>query len=196
MAAATLHRLGRGDEIAARYRQYPAAVMLGSVIAKGVNSPPTSSAGRLFDAACGLLDVCPVAEFEGQAPMALEAMVRRPRVLEGGWTIGADGVLDCLPLLSVLLDQCDPADGADLFHGTLVAALADWAAGAAATAGIDSVAMGGGCFFNKVLRLGLAEALTARGLKPLLPVAASPGDPGVSLGQAWVAATALERNLC
>ncbi len=191
MAAAVLHRLGRGDEIATRYTAQPAAAMLGRIIAQGVNSPPTSSAGRLFDAACGLLGIHPVAEFEGQAPMALEAMVSRPRVLDGGWSIG-NGILDCLPLLAALLDR-QPADGADLFHGTLIAALAQWAADAAAEAGSDAVAMGGGCFFNKVLRQGLVDALTARGLKPLLPVAASPGDPGVSLGQAWIAAIALER---
>jgi hydrogenase maturation protein HypF len=191
MAAAVLHRLGHGDQIATRFAAQPSAGRLAEVIARGLNCPPTSSAGRLFDAACGLLGVHLVAEFEGQAPIALEGMVSRPRVLAGGWTI-ADGVLDCLPLLAALIGR-DAADGADLFHGTLVAALAEWAAEAAERSGISVVAMGGGCFFNKVLRQGLVEALAGRGLVPLLPVAASPGDPGVSLGQAWVAALAGER---
>lgn len=192
MAAAVFHRLGRGDEIAGRYGTYPGAALLDHIIGKGLNSPLTSSAGRLFDAACGLLGVHPVADFEGQAPMALEAMVSRPRIQGGGWTI-SEGVLDLLPTMEALIDQ-DAADGADLFHGTLVAALLDWAQKAAETAGIRKVAMGGGCFFNKVLRQGLEDGLAARGLIPLLPLSASPGDPGVSLGQAWVAALEAERG--
>ncbi len=192
MAAAALCRLGRGDEIARRFAGQAAAPRLAGMIAKGLNCPLTSSAGRLFDAACGLLGVHPVAAFEGQAPMALEAMVRRPRTMAGGWSI-ADGVLDCLPLLAALVDR-DAADGAELFHGTLVTALAQWVAEAAATNGLSTIALGGGCFFNQVLCRGLVERLSGQGLRPLLPRTASPGDPGVSLGQAWIAATAIERG--
>jgi len=189
MAAAVLHKLGRGDEIARRYAAIPAAAMLGKVLERGVNSPPTSSAGRLFDAACGLLGVHLLAEFEGQAPMALEAMVRSPRILPGGWSI-QDGVLDCLPLMEALIDR-EAQDGAELFHGTLIAALAQWAGDAAEATGVTQVALGGGCFFNKVLREGLAQALSNRGLTVLLPLKASPGDPAVSLGQAWIAGLSL-----
>ena len=189
MAAAVLHRLGRGDEIASRFAEQPAAARLAHVIALGVNSPPTSSAGRLFDAACGLLGVHPVADFEGQAPMALEALAARPRSMAGGWTI-ADGVLDCLPLLEALIGR-DPADGAELFHGTLIAALAQWAAEAAERTAIDTIAMGGGSCSMPFC--GRVATLAGRGLAALLPLAALPGDPELSLGQAWVAALAAER---
>lgn len=192
MGAAVFHRLGRGDEIARYFSGQPAAAMLERIIAKGLNSPPTSSAGRLFDAACGILGVHPVAAFEGQAPMALEAMVTRPKVHPHGWTIEG-GVLDLLPTMEALIGR-DAADGADLFHGTLVAALLDWASREAEATGIGKIAMGGGCFFNRVLRQGLTEGLAARGLVALLPRATSPGDPGVSLGQAWIAALAAERT--
>jgi len=191
MAAAVLHRLGRGAEIAQRFSAQRPAALLATVLEKKLNAPPTSSAGRLFDAACGLLNVLPVAAFEGQAPMALEAMVARPRVLDGGWTI-TDGVLDTLPLLEALIGM-EPTEGAELFHGTLAAALGQWAAEAAHTAGVTRIALGGGCFFNKVLRQELVADLTRRGLRPLLPIQASPGDPGLSLGQAWIAALAAER---
>ncbi|MBF0304038.1 MAG: hydrogenase maturation protein HypF [Alphaproteobacteria bacterium] len=186
MAAAALHRMARGAEIASRFAQFRAAALLAEVIDKGVNSPPTTSCGRLFDAACGLLGVHPVADFEGQAPMALEAMVRVPRVLYGSWSIEA-GVLDTLPLLAHLADLADPAEGADLFHGTLSAALAEWVAEAAAETGVATVALGGGCFFNKVLGASLPPALRSRGVRVLRPLLASPGDPAVSLGQAWIA---------
>ncbi|EME68635.1 hydrogenase maturation protein hypF1 [Paramagnetospirillum caucaseum] len=187
MAAAALHRLGRGAEIAGRFKDIPAAAMLGQMLDKRLNSPDTSSAGRLFDAACGLLGVLPVAEFEGQAPMALEALVTRPEVLPTGWIL-QDGVLDLLPLLACLAHCADPVRGANLFHGTLVEAMAQWIAEVAGTAGTPYVTLGGGCFLNRVLTAGLVEKLMAMGLRPLTAAKVSPGDAGLSLGQAWVAA--------
>ena len=124
MGAAALHALGRGDEIATRFADRRGAPVIAQMLARGLNAPPTSSAGRLFDAACGLLGVKPVASFEGEAPMALEAMVDRPAVDPEGWAL-ADGVLDMRPLLDRLLGM-EPEAGADLFHGTLAAALAAW----------------------------------------------------------------------
>ena len=56
----------------------------------------------LFDAASGLLGVCEVASFEGQAPMLLESRVRRPRALDDGFAV-ENGVLDLLPLLGALM---------------------------------------------------------------------------------------------
>jgi hydrogenase maturation protein HypF len=190
MAAAALHRMGRGGEIAARFAALPAAAMLSRVLDKGLNSPATSSAGRLFDAACGLLGVHLVSQFEGQAPMALEAMVTRPVVAEGGWTM-TEGVLDLLPLLERLASYPDAVEGANLFHGTLVEALAQWAAWAAELTGVRIVALGGGCFLNKVLTAGLVERLGGLGLRALTAARVSPGDAGLSLGQAWIAACSL-----
>ena len=189
MAAAALHRLGRGAEIATRWPHLPAAALLATVLERGVNCPATSSAGRLFDAACGLLGIHPVAEFEGQAPMTLESLVRSPRVLEGGWSIEA-GILDCLPLLDTL-SRCDDAVlGAELFHGTLIAALGEWCRRAAAETHCRTVALGGGCFLTRVLRQGLAAELARHGLAALAAVSLSPGDGGLSLGQAFVAGQA------
>lgn len=186
MAAAVLHKLGRGDEVATRFADLRAAPMLGQMMEKGINCPPTSSAGRLFDAACGLLGIHPIADYEGQAPMKLQGMTHDPKVLDGGWRVDADGVLDMTPLLEKLIG-CDPRTGADLFHGTLSAALAEWAAHAAAVHGTDRVALGGGCFFNRVLTDRLVQMLKDRGLKPLTAHRVSPGDAGLSLGQSWIA---------
>ncbi len=186
MAAAVLHRLGRGETVASRFAAQPAAAMLGGVLARDRLCPPTSSAGRLFDAACGLLGICPVARFEGEAPMALEALVRQPRAIGGGWRLDG-GVLDLLPLLAEL-DPGDPVGGAESFHGTLIAGLAELAAWGAETTGLRTVGLSGGCFLNRVLREGLVAALRERGLVPLLHARLSPGDPCVGFGQAWIAA--------
>jgi len=188
MGAAVLHVLGRTDEIPRRFARQRHARMLGQIIDRRLNCPQTSSAGRLFDAACGLLGVHPVAAFEGQAPMALEKMVTNPRVLDDGWSVGDDGVLDVLPLMAVLADTVAPPDGANLFHGTLAAALVDWTAGAAGRTGVRTVGLSGGCFLNRVLTAAVSRGLRERGLTVLIHTTVSPGDPGLALGQAWIAA--------
>lgn len=188
MGAAALHALGRKDEIAKRYQSISGPDVIAAMLDRDVNCPPTSSCGRLFDAACGLLYVKPVASFEGEAPMELERMVTRPRSDPGAWRLES-GVLDMTPLLGRLVDL-EPADGADLFHGTLIAAMTEWVAWAQEVADVRQVAFCGGCFFNKVLISGLAASLTKRDIDVLAPVRLSPGDPAISVGQAWVAALA------
>lgn len=192
MGAAALHVLGRGAEVADRWSDQPAARLLGAVLARGLNCPETSSAGRLFDAACGLLNVHPVAAFEGQAPMALEKMVTQPQVLADGWHLRDDGVLDLTPLLAALADAGDAVQGANLFHGTLAAALESWVT---ARAGAErTIAFAGGCFYNRVLSADLSARLTRHGFTVLTPHRLGPGDPAVSLGQAWAAAHSVARK--
>lgn len=188
MAAAALHALGRGSEIARRFAHHPGAPVVARMLERNFNCPPTSSAGRLFDAACGLLGVVPLAHREGEAPMALERLASHPRVMAGGWNL-ADGVLDLRPLLDRLAGM-EPEAGSGLFHGTLAAALASWAGAAADATGLATVIMSGGCFLNRVLARGVTEGLAARGLTSLAPRRLSPGDGAVSLGQAWAAALA------
>lgn len=190
MAAAALHALGRAEEIDHRFVADPQARPVRQLLARGVACQPTTSAGRLFDAAAGLLGVSRRQSFEGEAAMRLEALVIGTEVMQGGWRI-EDGTLDLLPLLGRLADGVTQAEGAALFHGTLVAALADWAAPVAAARGLRAVALGGGCFLNKVLTEGLVAALAARGLAALVARAVPPNDGGLSLGQAFVTASAL-----
>ncbi len=190
MAASALFAMGRGDEIALRFSGQAAAAKLRELLERGANCPRTSSAGRLFDAAAGLLGLQPVARFEGQAAMRLEGLAERHGPVEplpDGYRLDARGVLDFLPLLSRLADCGDAARGAAVFHATLAAGLADWAAGAARAQGLRRVALGGGCFVNRVLTAALRRALESAGLEVLTARQAPPNDGGISLGQAWVA---------
>ncbi|MBP2228492.1 hydrogenase maturation protein HypF [Azospirillum agricola] len=186
MAAAVLVRMGRAGEIVPRFAAHGPAEGVRRMIEGGINAPPTSSCGRWFDAACGILGVRPVAGFEGEAPMILESLVRRPRVADGGWRV-ADGVLDLTPLLERLLDAADAAEGAELFHGTLTAALIDWSLPALREHGLRRIVLSGGCLMNGVLAEGLAAGFAAAGIEALLPRQAPANDGGLSLGQAWVA---------
>lgn len=193
MGAAALHALGRGDEIEVRFHNQPHAHLLASILDKGLNSPVTSSCGRVFDAACGLLGVREVAEFEGQAPMQLEALATSPFVVEGGWHLDQDGILDLRPLLTVI-SEMDQGDGANAFHGTLAAALCEWVGHACDARNVKTVAFGGGCFFNHVLTDLLCERLGNQGAKVLMPKQLSAGDAGLSFGQAYACALSVESN--
>ena len=199
MAAAALFDLGRGDEIAARFADQPGAEIVAAMLARGLNSPRTSSMGRVFDAAAGLLGICPRMEFEAQAAIALEQNATAyieahgwPAPLQGGWHIDDNGQLDLLPLLGALSTEPDTGYGAALFHATLLAALLQWVLRAAESSGIERLACGGGCFFNKLLRAGLVEKVPAAGLELFMPRQLLPGDTAISLGQAWVAIHQLE----
>jgi hydrogenase maturation protein HypF len=200
MAAAVLFDLGRGEEIAPRFADQAGAEIVAAMLAKGLNCPRTSSMGRVFDAAAGLLGICPRMEFEAQAAIALEQNATAyieahgwPAPLQDGWHISTSGELDLLSLLGALSSEPDTGYGAALFHATLVAALLQWVVRAAEATGIARLACGGGCFFNRLLRAGLVEKVPPTGLELLLPRRLLPGDTAISLGQAWVAIHKLEQ---
>lgn len=200
LAAAVLHAMDRGCEIGPRYAHAlpeGRAAGLHSMLERQVNCPLTSSAGRWFDAAAGLLNLSLRQDHEAQAAIALEAAARE--WLEGHSVqadealapILPDGRLDLLPLARRLLALADaqrPGEGAAVFHVNLADGLARWAARAARAHDVGTVALGGGCFFNAILRKRLADALRAQGLRVLWPDRVNCGDAGLALGQAWVAA--------
>ncbi|MEP7181836.1 MAG: carbamoyltransferase HypF [Betaproteobacteria bacterium] len=190
MAAAALFRAGRGDEISARFPEEPAASAVATMLARGFRAPETSSAGRWFDAAAGLLGVRHRMAFEGQAAMLLEGLADAHGPVAAAltlFTLNAANELDLTRLAAHLADERHPGYGAALFHSTLVAALAEWVARAAAGQGLSTVACGGGCFLNAILARELRAALEARGLTMLDAQAVPPNDGGLALGQAWVA---------
>ncbi len=188
MAASALDSLDRRQEIVARFCDQPAAPTVAEMLERDFNCPPTTSLGRLFDAAAGLLGVCPVQSFEGEAAMALERLAER----HGTVVASADGyelgeTLDFRRLLAALSGDIETGYGAALFHATLAAGLADWAGAAAERYGIHRLACGGGCFLNRLLVQELANLLHERNIDVLTARRISPGDSGLSLGQAWVA---------
>ena len=195
LAAAALWRLGRGDEIAARFAAQPAAAGLASLLERGSNCPPTSSLGRVFDAAAALLGVRALSAFEGQAAMLLEGLAERDGGAAappaGGWSLGPGG-LDLLPLLAALADAEERGPAAAQFHATVAAALADWVIGAAREQDVAAVALSGGCFLNDLLTRALIGRLEHAGLRVLTARRLPPNDGGLSLGQAWVARQTLE----
>jgi hydrogenase maturation protein HypF len=190
-AAAALHLLGQGDRIERRFAREPAAPHVRRMLERGFNAPPTSSMGRWFDAAAGLLGVADRNAFEGQAAMLLEGLAHRHGPIEpceAAWSIGPGlGELDLAPLLERLADEPDAARGAALFHATLAEALSNWVIAAARERGLADVALGGGCLLNRVLADALNARLRRAGLRVLEAAQAPPNDGGLALGQAWAA---------
>ena len=200
MAASALHARGRGEQIVPRF-----GLLVGEAAAAGVrqmldrqlNCPMTSSAGRWFDAAAGALGLCLRQQDEAQAAIALEqaaarALGRQPVLAPlPGAVVGADGVVDLRPVLARLFDAPDAEVAAAGFHLALADALADALIAAAHARGTRTAVLGGGCFFNRILRERIEQRLASARLTVLQTGAKGCGDAGLAIGQAWVAAQAL-----
>ena len=202
MAASALHALGRADQITSRFApQVGEAVASGvqQMLARGLNCPVTSSTGRWFDAAAGALGLSVRQIDEAQAAIALEAAAARWLAQHPdtgplpGAVIDTQNRLDLRGLMPALFDA--GADGVDAaaagFHLALADALADWATLAAQERGSHDVCLGGGCFFNRILRERVTTRLQAAQLRVHRPLDKGCGDAGLALGQAWVAAQQL-----
>ncbi|MCX7117349.1 MAG: carbamoyltransferase HypF, partial [Legionellales bacterium] len=185
MAASILHQLGLNHLIVKLFADKPHASLLAELFKSQRSMPFTSSCGRLFDAASALLGINTMSEDEGQAAARLESLVTQIEVLPNGWYIH-NNQFNILPVFAQLLG-IDPVKGANLFHGTLIAGLAEWLISTAKQVATEVVLLSGGCFINKVLSEGLIHRLTQSGLNVYLPQRLPPNDGGLSLGQAWIA---------
>ena len=203
MACGALHALGRSDEAARRFAAEPNLEQVLAMLVHGTRCPPSTSLGRWFDAAAGLLGVCNAMSYEGQAAIRLETLARAYGLglpLSGGYHIDSrppDGlsVLNLYPLLMQLIDEPDAACGAAHFHATLIDDLVQWIGDAAYATGIRRVVLAGGCLNNRLLATGLRARLSSRGLTVFEAQHVPPGDGGIALGQAWVARAELRRGV-
>jgi len=190
MGVGMLAHLGRGADAEAFFPQQP----LAGAVARLAAAPGvarTTSLGRLFDAAAALLGVRLEQDYEGQAAMELEALCHAPRPLPDGFAL-QEGVLDLSALFRYLArERPSKAEGSEIFHGTLIEALAAWIIDAAQRLERKRVALGGGCLMNAALAQGLALQLQKAGVEPLLARRIPSNDGGLSLGQAYLARRAM-----
>lgn len=202
MAAAALHVCDMADHIVPRFTPtmgVQAARTIHTMLQRGLNCPQTTAAGRWFDAVAGLLGLSVRQEFEAQAAIALEQAAARYlqshtlEVRASDWAVTPYGQIDLRPLLASTLittDLLNPAavdEAAARFHLTLADALCAQAIAQAHKHQLRDVALGGGCFFNRVLTQRIVSQLSNAGLNVLQTQKLSCGDAGLALGQAWVA---------
>lgn len=176
-----------------------------TMIERGINSPRTSSMGRLFDAAAAILDICDKATYEGEPAIELEAaawraldneIVHFPDDNAGYFASGPswlDGpyVLDQKALFEALLGGIEagaPADRLALdFHVSVARSSARIASDICVHEGIDTVALSGGVFMNRLLLQLLTRKLKNAGLTVLIPQTVPVNDGCIAYGQAAVA---------
>lgn len=173
------------------------AEVLRRMLARGLNTPWSSSVGRLFDGVGALLGLGWRNRFEGQTPLAVENAAVMSRqgiapalsmaVCDLGAGRGAHCELDWQPLLDGMLRQraAGVASGALAlaFHRALAKAIVD----VARRAGVDTVALTGGCFQNALLLDLTVEALRAARFEVLVHRQLPPNDGNIAAGQALAA---------
>ena len=172
-----------------------------TMIKRNINSPRTSSMGRLFDAAAAILGICGTATYEGEPAIELEAAAWhalgsrtvRPIDYQSGIPTSVDDstILDSQPLIEALLEGIEAGASPDRlalgFHIVIARASARIASEICAREGIDTVALSGGVFMNRLLLRLLTRELKDAGLAVLVPHTVPVNDGCIAYGQAAVA---------
>lgn len=183
-----------------------------TMIERGINSPRTSSMGRLFDAAAAILGICDKATYEGEPAIELEAAAWRAFSSESACPTGnmvsfsvtessrPDDchVLNSRPLFEALLEGIRtgvPAGKLALdFHVTIARSSARIAREICAREGLDTVALSGGVFMNRLLLQLLTRELKSMGLTVLIPRSVPVNDGCIAYGQAVIARARLAQT--
>ena len=164
-------------------------------IARSLNAPVASSAGRLFDAASALLGIRDVAEFEAQAAIDLElAAGDRAAAPLPYRLVYRDDLLvyDPRPTLAAILAGGETSGVlAGRFQATIVEVTRELLADAHARTRVETVCLSGGVFQNRRLASDLLRALAGDGFAPFINRQVPVNDGGVSYGQAAIAAARL-----
>jgi hydrogenase maturation protein HypF len=209
MTAALLWQQGRTDEIPRRLADaagqgHTAALQgLQALLQRQLNCPPTTAAGRWFDAMAAGLGLHRGAQGEAEAAVALQCaasawLAEHPAQ---GRSLQTDALstwtLERLPAQAVALLDLAPqrsGEAAVRFHFGLAGALAQACIQQAMARDVGCIVLSGGCLANRLLAQALREPLQAAGLRVVLPQAAGCGDAGLALGQAWLASWAQARG--
>ncbi len=165
--------------------------VLQTMLKNHINTPKTSSVGRLFDAIASLADLCHNATFEGEAAMQLESILESTtahypfRIFQN-----QDGtkILDWQPMVTAILTDREPKSMISAkFHNTLVemivAIASDWASTLSPAAHPPKIVLTGGCFQNRFLLTQAIQRLRAEGYSPHWHHQIPPNDGGISTGQ-------------
>lgn len=176
-----------------------------TMIERGINSPRTSSMGRLFDAAAAILGICDKATYEGEPAIELEAAAWRALSSESACLTGniagfsvtessrpdACHVLNSRSLIEALLEGIRAGAAAYRlaldFHIAIARSSARIAREICAREGLDTVALSGGVFMNRLLLQLLTHELKDAGLAVLVPHSVPVNDGCISYGQAAIA---------
>jgi hydrogenase maturation protein HypF len=177
--------------------------VLRRMMERGVNAPLTSSLGRLFDAAAAVMLGRRVVDYEAQTAIELEGLAvdegdepgYEMEMAGGDWAARVPVRIGAGPLWRALVEDLrggvSNARIAGRFHAGVAAGFVKAALLARAATGFGQVALSGGCMHNRRLARLLRVGLEAEGFEVYRHIQVSPGDGGLSYGQAVVAAAML-----
>jgi hydrogenase maturation protein HypF len=160
-----------------------------------INSPRTSSCGRLFDAVAAMIGLRRTVNFEAQAAIELE-MAARDSGSESAYPLdlnlhGATWQIGTKPLFEWLLRdiqrQTSVAEMSRKFHNGLAVVLVDAAERIRERTALNRVCLSGGCFLNALLLETMIVELKERAFEVFIHTEVPAGDGGISLGQAVIA---------
>jgi len=165
------------------------------MIEKKINSPLTSSCGRLFDGVAVMLGLRDTVSFEGQAAMELEQI---SDLEEEGcysfnlWKDEGGFVLGYPALISAIVDDIVAKERAPIISARFHNTMAEVALSATRLiwnlTGLETVALSGGVFQNRLLLEKTVYLLESDGFTVLTHARVPPNDGGIALGQALIAA--------
>jgi hydrogenase maturation protein HypF len=187
MAAAYL-----GDDLSPLQARIPRRSLdvVRQLLERNVNTPRTSSCGRLFDGVASLLGIRDRVSYEGQAAIELEWLARTSDA-DGSYPLEIiDGRIQTRPMIAAVLDErrrgVRAADIARRFHRTIAELIRVMCVALRDESGLDRVALSGGVFMNELL---LEDALARLdGFRVYRHRLVPPNDGGLALGQLAVAA--------
>ncbi len=172
-----------------------------SMMARGINTVPTSSCGRLFDAVASILGLRHEASYEGQAAVELETAAGDGVEGEYPFEIYESGCaeIDLRPairsIVGDVIDGLDTSVIAARFHNTVVSIVVTVCERLRRREGLRQVCLSGGTFQNVYLLEHTIPRLESRGYEVFRNIRVPPNDGGISFGQAAVAnATIRERD--
>jgi hydrogenase maturation protein HypF len=166
----------------------PRERIIRQMIERGVNTVPTSSCGRLFDAVASMIGLRHQVNFEGQAAIELE-MIADPAI-DDAYFFDFDGAaIDFRPMIEQIAHETarPPAVAAKL-HNTVAAAIVETCLRIRADSGLRRVCLSGGTFQNVLLLSRALAGLRRNGFEVYLHAKVPPNDGGIALGQAAMAA--------
>ncbi len=159
---------------------------LEKMLAGEINSPLTSSIGRLFDAVAAIAGLNYNIEFEGQAAMELEFAIGETAISDAYAIALTDGdplILDWQPMIETMLEDVRRGVSVAMISAKFHNALVESAIQVAQRVGEERIALSGGCFQNRYLTEHLVRRLREEGFTPFWHRRVPTNDGGIALGQ-------------
>jgi len=169
------------------------------MISKKINSPLTSSIGRLFDGIAAIIGIKNHVSFEGQAAMELEMLAdnNRKSTYDYEWLSGNTYKVFTRPIVCGVVKDMEagmhPSGISSKFHMTLIKLFSELCVVIRKDSGLNRIVLSGGVFQNSILLTGFIKSLEEKNFKVFTHTKVPANDGGISLGQAIVAAAIAKR---